>query len=225
MDDMEGQVRESLRRRADDVPPQLAVPPSLAGRAHRRFAMNAIGVAVVLAFAAAGFAVLRTGDQALVDQPGGSPPVSTAACTAADLRATAVLEGAMGSREGEIVLTNVSDAPCTLEGTPETQLFDTAGGPITRFVEISASDPGWLVNGDPKPDGWPVVTVQPGERASVRIRWSNWCSDQPLGTWNMRLGDAGGIVTVQGITAEPPPCNGSSQPSTIEVGPFEPRPS
>ena len=29
MNDMEGQVRELLRRRADDVPPQLDVPPEL----------------------------------------------------------------------------------------------------------------------------------------------------------------------------------------------------
>jgi hypothetical protein len=40
---------ELLRRRADDVPPQLDVPPELAGRGHRRFAVNALGATVIAA--------------------------------------------------------------------------------------------------------------------------------------------------------------------------------
>ena len=60
MDDMEGRVRELLRHRAEDVPPQLDVPPELAGRGHRRFAVNALGAVVVAAVVVAGvFAGMR----------------------------------------------------------------------------------------------------------------------------------------------------------------------
>jgi hypothetical protein len=226
MDDMEGQVRELLRRRADDVPPQLAVPPALAGRGQRRFAANAFGAAIVAMVLVAGvFGGVRAIGHAPVRQPGASgsvPPVSSAQCTTPDLQATAALEGAMGSREGEIVLTNVSDVACTLEGTPDLQLLAAAGEPVIRDIEVSATDPGWLVNGDPKPDGWPLVTVPPGEQAAVRVRWSNWCLDQPPATWAMSMGQQGAVFTVEGITADPPPCNGASQPSTIEIGPVEP---
>ena len=222
MDDMEGQVRELLRRQAQDVPPQLAVPPTLAGRAHRRFAMNAFGAAVVLVVLAAGaFAALRPGDRALVHQPGASEnsPVAIAPCTAADLAATSSMSGAMGSREGEILLGNASDSACTLEGTPENLLFDESGAPIDG-IQFQSTQPGWQVDGTGEPNGWPVVTLAPGERASVRIRWSNWCGGI-VGTWGMPIGK-GGIVTVQRIALDPPPCNGPDEPSTIEVGPFEP---
>jgi hypothetical protein len=224
MDDMEGQVRELLRRQADDVPPQLAVPPTLAGRAHRRFAMNALGAAVVVIVLAAGaFAAFRPGDQALVNQPGASETGATTAigpCTAAQQRTTASLEGAMGSREGELVWVNVSDMTCTLEGTPDMVLYDAAGAPI-EGITFTDSPPGWLANRDPKPEGWPVVTLAPGDRASVRIRWSNWCADPPA-TWSIPMGEQGGIATIQGLTSDTPPCNGPGLPSTIEVGPFEP---
>lgn len=226
MDDMEGQVRELLRRRADDVPPQLDMPPELAGRGHRRFAVNALGATVVAAVLVAGvFAGLRTIGPEPVTQPGDSgsvPPGSIAPCAAADLQATAALEGAMGSREGEIVVTNASDAACTLEGTPDLQLLDGAGGSIVQEVVVSATDASWLVNGDPQPHGWPVVTVPPGEQASVRLRWSNWCRDQLPASGELSIGQQADAIAVEGIAADPPPCNGSSQPSTMEIGPFEP---
>ena len=222
---MEGQVRELLRRQAEAVPPQLAVPPMLAGRAHRRFAVNALGAAAVAIVLVAGvFAGLRTIGGAPVNQPGASPGDSGSTtigpCTAPQLRATAAMEGAAGSREGEILFTNVSDATCTLEGTQSTWLLDVNGDRIDG-IDFISSPARWEVNGDPKPAGWPVVTLTPGDRASMRLRWSNWCVGGAL-TWDMPLAGEAGIVTIDGLAQDPPPCNGPDQPSTIEVGPFEP---
>ncbi len=235
MSDMRDDLQELLRRRADGVPPHREVPRSLVGRARRRIALNALGVGmVVLVLAGGAFAGLEaigTGPSqpagtglptAPVVQPTPSAPAITA-CTSAQLRAVATMEGAAGSREGGIGLTNLSDGTCTLQGTPTITLLDQNLQPITTGVSFSSSPPGWSVNGSPEPAGWPVVTIHPGDSAFVRIRWSNWCPDgraAPL--WRMDI-PGGGAVDVNGMDAvSPPPCNGPGQPSTIEEGPFEP---
>ena len=156
MDDMEGQVRELLRRRAEDVPPQLDVPPELAGRGHRRFAVNALGAVVVAAVLVAGvFAGLRTIGPEPVTQPGitGPPVVSTPTCSPSQITATPALEGAMGSREGSIDLKNASVDTCTLEGTSTLTLLDGSGAPIDSGVTFDEVDPTWVVN-DTRAAGW-----------------------------------------------------------------------
>jgi hypothetical protein len=235
MNDMNNDVTELLRRRAAQVPPHREVPASMTGRVRRRVVMNALamGVAVVLV---GGIAVagLRTLAPATNDIPGGQPGTSAsqqtssgsagAACTSAQLSAQASMEGAAGSREGVIVFTNVSGETCTLEGRPEITLLDANGQPITSSgVTFSQSEPGWSVNGFHQPAGWPVVTLTSGDAAFVRIRWSNWCPDgTAVPAWHLDV-PGGGTVAVTGIDAAgAPPCNGQSEPSTIEEGPFEP---
>ncbi|MEP6973533.1 MAG: DUF4232 domain-containing protein [Actinomycetota bacterium] len=221
MDDMEGRVRELLQRRADDVPRQPGMPPTLAGRAHRRFAVNAVGAAVVVVALAAGtFAALRPGDGAPVNTPGASVS-SPAACSPMQLAATTSLQGAAGSRDGEIHVKNVSVETCTLEGSPTLELLDGSGAAIETGVTIDASPAGWVVNDSPEPAGWPVVTLAPGEHAAVRIGWSNWCGD-PNVYWRLSLPTTGGLPEAYPGPEEVPPCNGPGQPSVIEVGPFEP---
>ena len=223
MDDMEGQVRELLRRRADDVPPQLDVPPELAGRGHRRFAVNALGAIVVAAVLVAGvFAGLRTIGPEPVTQPAttGPPVVSTPTCSPSQLTATPALEGAMGSREGSIDLKNVSVDTCTLEGTPTLTLLDGSGATIESGVTFDEVDPTWVVNDTARPDGWPVVTLAGGEHAAVRFSWSNWCGD-PNVSLRLALPDGGQMAVEAGPEAIPP-CNGPGQPSVIEIGPIEP---
>lgn len=222
MDDMEGQVRELLRRRADDVPPQLDVPPELAGRGHRRLAMNALGATVVAAVLLAGvFAGLRTIGPEPVTQPASPGPLSTPTCSPLQITATPALEGAMGSREGSIVLKNVSVDTCTLEGTPTLTLRDGSGRTIESGVTFDEVDPTWVVDGTPRPDGWPVVTLAGGEHAAVRFSWSNWCGD-PNVSWRLAL-PAGGTMDAAPGPEAIPPCNGPGQPSVIEIGPVEPR--
>ena len=140
-------------------------------------------------------------------------------CTAAQLRASVATEGAAGSREGEIVFTNVSEAFCTLQGT-SIWLPGTDGGRINGIHFVS-SPARWQAEGDPKPEGWPVVTLEPGDRASIRLRWSNWCVTGVV-TWQTPLAAGGGILPIHGIGQNPPPCNRPDQPATIETGPFEP---
>jgi hypothetical protein len=134
------------------------------------------------------------------------------------------MEGAAGSREGGVTLTNFSDATCTLQGTPAITLLDENLVPITSGVTFSASPPGWEVDGSPEPQGWPVVTLRPGDSGFVRIRWSNWCPDgKPAPLWRVDIPDGGAVDVGNGLDAVPPPtCNGQGQPTTIEVGPFEP---
>ncbi|MEP6972634.1 MAG: DUF4232 domain-containing protein [Actinomycetota bacterium] len=156
------------------------------------------------------------------EQPGGTGgPTSLAGgpCTASQLRASATMEGAAASREGQIVFTNVSEGSCTLQGTP-TSLFNVNGGRINGINFVS-SPTRWQAEGDPKPAGWPVVTLEPGDRASIRLRWSNWCAQGEL-SWDMSLASGGGIVPIDRIGQDPPPCNGPNEPSTIEIGPIEP---
>lgn len=220
MNDMDDRLRDLLQRRASDVPPHLEVPPSLVGRARRRIAFDALGVGVTLAVVAAG---VLAGLRAF----GGPSPhetgATTTACSSAQLRAVGTLLGAAGSREGAITLTNLSDATCTVQGTPAITLLDQNLDPITSGVTFGRSPAGWVVDGSPRPAGWPVVTLAPQDPASVRVRWSNWCPDgraAPL--WRVEI-PGGGTVDVNGMdSVAPPPCNGPGQPSTIEVGPFEP---
>jgi hypothetical protein len=148
--------------------------------------------------------------------------VSPSACSPGQLRAVGTLEGAAGSREGAITVSNFSDVTCTLQGQPTITLLDNKLKPITSGVTYSSSPPGWQVNASPTPPGWPVVTIAPGQAASVRIRWSNWCpAGRSAPLW--QLGVPQGNIDVNGFDAAlPPPCNGPGQPTTIEVGPFEP---
>ncbi len=232
MNDMHDDVTELLRRRAEQVPPHREMPRAMTGRVRRRLAVNAlaIGVAVVLVggIAVAGLRAFAPATDRIPVGDGATPSQQTsgsagAACTSAQLQAVASMEGAMGSREGAISLTNTSNETCTLEGRPTITLLDQTGQQITAGVDISTSEPTWSVDGSHEPAGWPVVTVKPGDAASVRIGWSNWCPDgTPLPVWRLEI-PAGGAVDVTGLDAAgAPPCNGQTQPSTIEEGPFEP---
>lgn len=232
MSDMRDDLRELLRRKADQVPPHLEVPRALSGRARRRITVNALGVGLVVSLLVGGaFAGVRAFEDGPVKMPGGSSipsgdstPSTTAIsdCTSAQLRATASMNGAAGSREGAITLTNISEETCTVQGTPPITLLDQNGSPIITGVTFGSSSAGWAADGSPQPSGWPVVTLPPGGPAQVRVRWSNWCLDGATPQWRIDI-PGGGAVIVDGFdVSATPPCNGSGQPSTIDVGPFEP---
>jgi hypothetical protein len=221
MPDIEKEIRALLQRRANDVPPHAEAPPTLARRARTRFAAYAVGLAAaVVVIAGVGAAALRNAPTGPVTTPGDTSPSVTSpmACTSAQLSATAQLEGAMGSREGAIVVTNTSGTSCVLRGTPTPVLTTVDSG--VADVQLVRSEPAWRVDGDAAPDGWPDVTVAPAFQASLRVRWSNWCGDAPP-AWALHL-DGGSNVAVDGIGTDVPPCNGPGQPSTVEIGPFEP---
>ncbi|MDP9223822.1 MAG: DUF4232 domain-containing protein, partial [Actinomycetota bacterium] len=214
---MDDEIRELLRRKADEVPPHGDVPRSLTRRVRRRVAWNAAAVGTMLVVLGAGTVVgaralnapgspkpIRPASTATVQS---SPSPSSTACTSQQLRAVGSLEGAMGSRDGTISLTNMSDLTCTLQGNPTITLLDKNLNPITSGVTFSSAPAGWAVNASPTPPGWPLLTLAPAEAASVRIRWGNWCPDgrsSPL--WRIDA-PGGGTIDVSGFdVAGPPPC-------------------
>jgi hypothetical protein len=239
---MDDEIRQLLRKKADEVPRRRAIPVSLTRRVRLRIARNSVALGTMIVLLAAGTFVgaralnapgshehvrpasssPRASNQPA--SPTSTPPASPTTCTPGQLRAVGIFEGAAGSREGAISLTNLSDVTCTLQGNPQIALLDANQNPITSGIAFSSSPAGWEVNASPTPPGWPLVTLAPGQAASIRIRWSNWCPDgrvAPL--WQVIVPD-GGSVNVNGDSVGSPPCNGQGQPSTIEVGPYEPAP-
>src|SRR5437763_16215519 len=80
MNDMGDDLRELLRRKADQVPPHRAAPRSLMRRARRRIAVNALGAGLIVVVLAGGaFAGLRALGMPLVQRPVGPLPTSAPA--------------------------------------------------------------------------------------------------------------------------------------------------
>jgi uncharacterized protein DUF4232 len=217
-----------LRARAAEVPQFQHPPQKMLARARRRIVRNALSSVVVAGIFVVG---ISTGVASLRGLPGSNrvPPASSgvhpstapSACTAADLRATAALEGAAGSVLGSIDLTNLSTETCTLTGRPILTLLNSGNEVPVRRTDV---DPQWQVDGASPPQGWPVVSLRPGSTAAIRVRWTNACPQlsNPV-DWNVDLGGGMGTLDVGGADATfPPPCSGSAEPSTLEVGPFEP---
>jgi hypothetical protein len=234
MDDDLNQLEQVLRDRAAEVPHVQDIPPTMLTRARRRIARNAVAsvlaATVIVVGASAGFAnlgVLHGSGTVLPGSPGSdSPSTSTAApstaCTSADLQAEVSLNGAMGSVGGSIGLTNVGGTTCTLTGRPTVSIFSSQGQAVA--VQVTASEPRWKADAAPEPQGWPVVSLEPGSAASVFVRWSNACPQLsgPV-SWKIDLGNGAGTLDASSADASfVPPCNGPAEPSTLEVGPFEP---
>ena len=228
MNDDRTTLEEMLRERAAEVPYLQEAPRATLVRARRRIVRNALtsvlAIGLMVGGASAGLATLRDHNTVVTGNHGGgqspSPAFSSASCTAADLRATASLQGAAGSVIGSIDLTNFSSRTCTLTGRPTIWLFRSVGWALTvRSVNVG---PQWRADGSPRPKTWPVVNLRPGAAAAIRVRWTNECPQlSSPALWKVSL--IGGTVDVFGTDGTfPPPCNGSAEPSTLEIGPFEP---
>jgi hypothetical protein len=221
MDDDLTTLEQVLRDRAAEVPHLQEAPPRMLVRARRRVVRNAVTSAVAAALiivgASAGLAGLRASSSDLGGGP--TPTPSTSACSAGDLEATANLDGAAGSLVGSIDLKNHGDFHCTLEGRPTISVSDGFGRPMAPLV-IDA-DPQWKVDGASPPSGWPIVNLRSFEVGAISVRWTNPCPQLTHGAfWTVDLGN--GTGTVQVFVPDPPSCNGATEPSRLEVGPFEP---
>jgi hypothetical protein len=224
MTDVDDRLRELFERKAGEVPAHLEVPRRLRARSRRRIAINATLATIVVL----GLGVGAVGGLRAVDRSGGVIPGATGAtgttgspCAAGQLRADARLEGAMGSRVGDVLVSNYSSTTCTLRGRPTVVLVDGSGSPQPD-ASVDPTAPSWKVDDEPKPSGWPVVTLAPGDVASFRVRWANWCPDgRPAPLWAIEMPD--GRIPVYATDAlDPPPCLASESGVTLEVGPFEP---
>jgi len=239
---VEDEIRELLLRRAEGLErPDLGVPERVVRRARRRAAATVAGALLVAAgLAAGGYVGVNQlassslhGTTPATTPPQHSPvpispspsttpsPIGPPACSGEQLRLSDGTQGAAGSVQGSLLFKNVASVACTISGRPAVSLV--ANG-TTLAVTVRPTDPWWSVNHTAKPRGWPVVTVEPGTSAAVRVSWNNWCGGAatPSPDWSAVLPGSGSTVHVAAGLV--PPCNGPGQPSTLEVGPFEPNP-
>ena len=143
-----------------------------------------------------------------------SPAGGPLPCTALRLEARGGLQGATKALEGGVTVTNRRAYPCMLGGRTKVEFI--RGG-----VPISVSEvPGRSTTGrrDPR-----VIMLSAGERAFVRLRWSNWCGRRyaSLGIL-LRLRANQQRLIVRGTTSVPP-CVNRRAASVVAVGPWERR--
>jgi hypothetical protein len=76
----------------------------------------------------------------------------------------------------------------------------------------------------PPPD-WPVVTLQPGDKAKIHVKWISWCNDtrdtDPT-RWQLEFAGSGGAVEFDVTRQDVPTCATQGRDPTLRVGPFEP---
>jgi uncharacterized protein DUF4232 len=166
--------------------------------------------------------------------PQATGEIQQAPCIAADLRAVAGWQGAVGGMAGGVSFINKSDATCALRGRPGIHLVDANGGlmPVANveYMEQPGGDGG---EGGGTPDNsaaensGPVV-LGPGAKSFVYFEWRNWCG-QAVGPFKLAvaLPDAGGQLTVpvqdpQGAPlSSTPRCDDPGTASTISIGQFK----
>ncbi len=233
MNDDLAKLEQVLRERAAEVPHVQEAPSKMLARARRRVVRNGLTTVVaaglIVAAASGGLATLGALRGPKGTTPAVAPTVhspapapSTPSCTAADLSAKSAVGGAAGSVVGSVDLTNVGTRTCTLTGSGDLRIFSSSGRPVTdRTAHVG---PQFKVDGASPPPGWPVVRLDPGSIAAIRVAWSNPCPQLTTPTrWVVYLNGGGGMLDVEGSEAiSPPPCNGPGEPSTLQVGPFEP---
>jgi Protein of unknown function (DUF4232) len=155
--------------------------------------------------------------------PHGPPPVGTAVsgtCRAEDLRGHVELQGATGSLVGSMYVDNLSTEACTLSGRP-TVILRHANGQVISSSEEKAP-PEWQFTGGQRPDGWPIVRLQPHGRAFVFLRLTNWCGEPNERVYFHFLVPGGRVLGSAAISLR---CDLADQPVMVGVGPFEPPPS
>jgi len=138
-------------------------------------------------------------------------------CRAADLRATAGLQGATGSLAGAIGVKNVGAKACTVTGRPRLKLLGNGHDLRVREVPIP---PSW--NGQLVPKGYPRLLIGPGESVEARVFWSNWCGGAtgPL-SLSIELPGGAGRLTAP-LQPGTPRCDAPRSASTIQVEHFRP---
>jgi hypothetical protein len=142
--------------------------------------------------------------------PGASPAASqaAAACGLLDIDATITSwEGAAGSRIATVDVKNVGGSTCDLGApTAETLLDGLAAPPIKSTGDKAVGS---------------SMTLGNDQTAKLLVSVANWCSARPSDPVSIGLTLAGGSSFVaepaKGVTFDPPPCNSSSQPTTLGV--------
>jgi hypothetical protein len=163
--------------------------------------VSLIGIIVLLFL---GFFGLTLGGSSSSSGSGTATTAAIRVCERAQLRPALHLQGAAGSREGELVLTNTGGA-CAIESRPRVRVVAGRQAPIRQIPPLGRAQPRHIAVGAT------VVT---------RIRWGNWCGGRIKGL-SFQLSAVGPRVVAP--FTEAPPCNGPGLPSTLEVGAFTSR--
>lgn len=143
-----------------------------------------------------------------------APAAGPLLCSARTLAARASLQGATGAIEGVVTVTNRRSYPCTLSGRPGVVFVRTESG--LRVQKVSG--PSTTGQKDPR-----TIVLLSGQRAFVRLRWSNWCGTRyPYVGLLLTLRNHQPRLIVDG-TAPTPPCLKRNAGSVVAVGPWESR--
>jgi Protein of unknown function (DUF4232) len=116
-------------------------------------------------------------------------------------------EGAAGSRIATIDVKNVGGGTCDLGAPTAEQLIDGLGSPFISSTGDKA------VGSD--------VTLANDQTAQLLVRIANWCTAKPTDPVSIDLTLSSGASFVaepaKDVAFDPPPCNGSSKPTTLDV--------
>jgi hypothetical protein len=139
---------------------------------------------------------------------GPSAAPSQASCGDLDVDATITRwEGAAGSRIATLDVKNVGGSTCELGAPTVEKLLDGLGQPLITSTGDKA------VGSD--------VTLANDQTAQLLVQVANWCTAKPAVPVSIDLTLSTGASFVaepaNGVTFDPPPCNGSSQPTTLDV--------
>jgi hypothetical protein len=137
-----------------------------------------------------------------------SPP----ACTGPNLSARLGLQGATGALEGGVTVRNRTAHRCVLFGRPSVWFLDRGSQLLVRVA------PGPSTTGRRREH---ALTLAPGGRAFVHLRWSNWCGARSTRiAVRLYLRAKKPVLPVRGTT-HTPRCDDRSAMSVVRVGPWE----
>ncbi|MDP9243503.1 MAG: hypothetical protein M3O77_00290 [Chloroflexota bacterium] len=157
--------------------------------------------------------------------PAATPTASqgASACAPSNLRAVADRwGGAAGSRGTTIHISLVSGPDCVLQGHPGGRILAGDGSVVIASLDPEQrADQPWVESADQ-----PITMTAQGAGTTVSVVWGNWCAAYPAGpqlTLELRVAVDGPqlpVATATGDAIPVPPCNGSSEPSTLSTYPF-----
>ncbi len=147
--------------------------------------------------------------------PTATPVPSLAACDTADLAAQITSwEGAAGSRIATVTLSVGASGPCGLPTTARPALVDAHHAVLAQ---------GKITNGNGGTADVGTLRVEPGDVLTTLVSVANVCGAAPAPPVTIAFDLGSGVLTAQPLSATDdtvPPCNGPSQPASIEMHPW-----
>ena len=147
--------------------------------------------------------------------PSATPVPSLVPCDAADLAARITSwEGAAGSRIATVTLSVGGAGPCGLPTTARPALIDAHRAVLAQ---------GKITNGNGGTAAVGALRVQPGDVLTTLVSVANVCGATPAPPVTLVFDLGSGSLTAQPLSPTDdtvPPCNGPSQPPSIEMQPW-----